>query len=144
MLPKTSTYVKRYDGQAKWMYFLIEDDDLLKKYDTIRDKVSADIKTEFDSEPVYNREFLKTKIKSHGDEVTDFYDDQIPRLDSNHTFLAVISLDSALKKDDNYYLQVFLKECKFIEKKVVRHINYNLSDYSSSDCQSDGEYIGVD
>ena len=134
MLPKTSTYVKRYDGQAKWMYFLIEDDDLLKKYDTIRDKVSADIKTEFDNEPVYNREFLKTKIKSYGDEVTDFYDDQIPRLDSNHTCLAVISLDSALKKDDNYYLQVFLKECKYIEKKVVRHINYNLSDHSSSDC----------
>ena len=26
------------------MYFLIEDDDLLKKYNTIWDKVSADIK----------------------------------------------------------------------------------------------------
>ena len=30
MLPKTSTYVKSYDGQIKWMYFLIENDDLLK------------------------------------------------------------------------------------------------------------------
>ena len=29
MLPKRSTYVKSYDGQTKWMYFLIEDDDLL-------------------------------------------------------------------------------------------------------------------
>ena len=28
MLPKTSTYVKCYDGQTKWMYFLTEDDDL--------------------------------------------------------------------------------------------------------------------
>ena len=28
MLPKTSAYVKCYDGQTKWMYFLIEDDDL--------------------------------------------------------------------------------------------------------------------
>ena len=28
MLPKTSAYVKSYDGQTKWMYFLIEDDDL--------------------------------------------------------------------------------------------------------------------
>ena len=27
MLPKTSTYVKSFDGQTKWMYFLIEDDD---------------------------------------------------------------------------------------------------------------------
>ena len=44
MLPKTSAYVKSYDGQAiKRMYFLIEDDDLLEKYNTIWDKVSADI-----------------------------------------------------------------------------------------------------
>ena len=45
MLPKTSTFVKSYDGQTKWMYFLIEDDDLLEKYETICDKVSADIKS---------------------------------------------------------------------------------------------------
>ena len=35
MLPKTSAYVKIYDGQTKWMYFLIEDDDLLEKYNII-------------------------------------------------------------------------------------------------------------
>ena len=74
MLPKTSAYVKIYDGQTKWMYFLTEDDDSLEKYNTIWDKVSADIKKEFDSEPAYNKEYLKTKMKSHGDEVTDFYD----------------------------------------------------------------------
>ena len=43
-LPKPSTYVKSYDGQTKWMYFLIEDDDLLQKHNTIWDKVSANIK----------------------------------------------------------------------------------------------------
>ena len=78
MLPKTSAYVKSYDGQTKWTYFLIEDYDLLEKYNTIWDKVNADIKREFNSEPVYNKEFLKNKIKSHGDEVTDFYDKEIP------------------------------------------------------------------
>ena len=72
------------------------------------------MKIEFHSEPVYNKEFLKTKVKSHGDEVTDFYDKEIPKVDSNHNCLAVISLDSTLKKDDNYYPQVFLKECKYI------------------------------
>ena len=44
MLPKISAYVKSYAGQTKWMYFLIEDDDILEKHDTIWDKVSADIK----------------------------------------------------------------------------------------------------
>ena len=81
---------------------------------------------------------MKTKIKSHGDEVADFYDKRIPKMESNHTCLAVISLDSALKKDENYYPQVFLKECKYIDKKVIRHINDNLSD-SSSDDESDEE-----
>ena len=100
MLPKTNAYVKSYDGQTKWMYFLIEDDDLSEKYNIIWDKVNADIKKEFDSEEV----------------VTDFYDKKIPKLDSNHTCLAVISVDSALSKDNNYYPQAFLKECKYTEK----------------------------
>ena len=44
MLPKTSAYVKSYDGKTKWMYFLIKDDGLLEKYNTIWDKDTADIK----------------------------------------------------------------------------------------------------
>ena len=44
MLPKTSAYVQSYDGQTKRMYFLMTDDDLLQKYNTIWDKVSANIK----------------------------------------------------------------------------------------------------
>ena len=51
------------------MYFLIEDDYLLEKYNTILDKVSADIKKRFNSESVYNKNYWKTKIKSHGNEV---------------------------------------------------------------------------
>ena len=72
MLPKTSAFVKSYDKKTKWIYFLIEDDDLSEKYSTIWDKVSSDIKKEFDSEQVYNKNFLKTKIRSYGNEVRDF------------------------------------------------------------------------
>ena len=74
LLPKINAYVKSYDGKTKWMYFLIEDVDLLEKKNSIWDKVSADVKKEFDSEPVYNKGFLKTKIKPHGDRVTGFHD----------------------------------------------------------------------
>ena len=35
MLSEPSVYVKHYDGQTKLMYFLIEDNDLLEKYNTI-------------------------------------------------------------------------------------------------------------
>ena len=81
---------------------------------------------------------MKTKIKSNGDEITNFYDERIPKVDYNHTCLAVISLDSALKKDENCYPQMFLKEFKYTEKNVVRHINDNLSDFFSSN-ESDVE-----
>ena len=37
------------------MYFLIQDDDFLQKYNRISDKVSADMKEEFNREPVYNK-----------------------------------------------------------------------------------------
>ena len=78
MLPEKSAYVKTYDEQTKWMYFLIGDDDLIKKYITIWDKVSW-YKNEFDCKPVYNKNFLKTKMASHSDEGTDFHDKKIIR-----------------------------------------------------------------
>ena len=69
---------------------------------------------------------MKTKTKCHEDVVT--------KADSNHTCLAVISLDSTLKKDENYYPQVFLTEYKYTNKNVVRHITDNLeSSFDDSD-----------
>ena len=55
-------------------------DHLWEKFNTIWDKVSADIKRELDNKLVSNIEYLKTKTKSYGDEVTDFYDKDIPGL----------------------------------------------------------------
>ena len=98
MLPKTSAYIKSCASQNKWMYFLLKDDGLLEKYNIIWDQVSADIK----KEPVYNKKLLKTKIKSYGDEATDFHDKEMPKAGSNHTCLALIITDSALKKDESY------------------------------------------
>ena len=59
MLPKARVHVKSYGGQTKWIYFLIEDDGLLEKYNTIWDKVSTDIEKEFDRELVYNKHLKK-------------------------------------------------------------------------------------
>ena len=72
MLPKTSKYVKYYDGKTNWIYFLIKDDDLLKKYNTNWDKISTDAKIELNDEPVYNKIFWKTKTKFYSHESTDF------------------------------------------------------------------------
>ena len=44
-----------------------------KKYNAACDKVSADIKKVLDGEHVSNKKILQTKIKSDGDEATDFH-----------------------------------------------------------------------
>ena len=60
---------------------------------------------------------MQTKAKSYCDEATGFHDKEVPKVDSNHTYLAIISLDFIFKKDENYYSQVFLKECEHTENK---------------------------
>ena len=60
MVPKRTTYVKCCDGQTKFTYLLIEDVVLLENYNTIWNKVSADIKKECDTEP---ENIWKTKWK---------------------------------------------------------------------------------
>ena len=70
-------------------------------------------------------------MKSYRGGVTGFYDKEITKVGSIHTYLAVISMNSALKKDKNYYPQVSLKECKYIkQKKVIRHITDDLQSFS--------------
>ena len=70
-------------GEKSHKYFIgylyndYKGDELSEQNITIWDKVSPNIKKQFDSEPVYNKKFLKTKMKSHGDEFTDFYDKKL-------------------------------------------------------------------
>ena len=45
--------------------------------------------------------FLKTKTKSRDSVVTDIYGKETSKVDSGHTCFVVISLDSALKKNEN-------------------------------------------
>ena len=53
----------------------------------------------------------------------------------------MLSLDFALKNDESYYPHEFLKECKYIKKKVVRHIIDDLESSSDDSDDSDEVYI---
>ena len=68
MLSKTSAYVKSYDGETKFMWFMIEDTEKIQYFH----KVSENKKKEFNRKPVYNKFFLKTKITPYDYEATDF------------------------------------------------------------------------
>ena len=62
------------------MSFLIKDNELIEKYNNIWDKVSNAIKKGFDSEPVYNEKYSKTKIKSYEGKVnTNLHNNKMPK-----------------------------------------------------------------
>ena len=77
---------------------------------------------------------MKTKIRFYSNEATNFYARKLPEEDSNFISWSVTQINSVLKKNKSYYLQVFLKEVKYIEKekKVIRYIIDDLQ-FSSND-----------
>ena len=86
---------------------------LLKKFSKIWKKISNLINKEFDSEPVYGDEYIKTKIKSYGDTInTNFQGKKIPKENTKYTCLSAILLNSVIKVGNKYYLQTLLEECK--------------------------------
>ena len=114
---------------------MIEDDELLKKYNKIWKKVKNTINKEFDSEPVCNEKYLKAKIKSYNGKInTNFHNNKIPKEDSQCICLSVILIDSIFRTV-NFYSQLFLEECKFVvkEKTISKYIIDDIEISSDSD-----------
>ena len=121
----------RKDFETRFMSFLIKDDKLLEKYNEICENVK-----EFDSEPVYNRKYLKAKVNSYNRKINkNFHKNKIPTEDSHYISLSVILIDSVFRTGKNYYPQVFLGECKYVvkEKKIRKYIIDDIELSSDSD-----------
>ena len=69
-----------------------------------------------------SRKYLKAKIKSYNGKINiNFHNNKISKEGSQFTCSSVILIDSVFITDKNYYLQVFLEECKYVvkEKKIL-------------------------
>ena len=61
---------------------------------------------------------MKIEIKTYSDEATDFHDNEMPKVDSNHTCLTVVNLDPVLKKMLKTIIhKCFLKKYNYTEKE---------------------------
>ena len=122
-----SVYRRDFD-KTKCMSFLIKNEKLLGKYNKIWRRVSNITKKEFDSNPVYDENYIKTKIQLYNGKInTHFNNNKIPKEGFEYICLSVILLDSVYKKDKNYYPQVFL-ECKYVTKEKKRSIKKFITD----------------
>ena len=91
-------HIEKNFNQIKYKSFLIKDNELLEKYNSVQDKVSKIIKIRFESGPLCNENYLKTKIKSYEEKTdTDFHNDKLLKEGSYFICLSVILIDSVFK-----------------------------------------------
>ena len=107
-------YRKDFD-ETKYMSFLIKDNELLEKCNEIWGKVTNSIKKELNSESVYNKKYLKTKIKSYKGKI-------------NANFLLI--LNNLVYRKDKKKKKIILKR---FQKSVNSQLNIKLSHYITDD-----------
>ena len=60
-LPKMTGYLNFFEKDTRKMYFLTGNNEFLKRYTKIWEKISDLINKNFDSDPVYNNKYINTK-----------------------------------------------------------------------------------
>ena len=98
LLSQMIGYVKHFDS-IKTMSFKVSDNNPLKKYNKIWERVSNLLTIEFDSESFYGDvdKYIKTKIKVFGDRVnTNFQDKKVPKENASYKCISLIMLDSVI------------------------------------------------
>ena len=117
ILPQMSGFIKYFENNEKNMSFLA-DDDVILKYNKVQKKIEKLVGVEFDSQPVYDEKYIKTKVKTSEDKViTKFTDNEIPKENNHYSCTAAICINSAIKIEGENYPQVNLEQCKFRLKK---------------------------
>ena len=80
---------------------------MLKKYSKIWNIASNTMEEAFDSKPVYNEKYLKTKIKFYEGKVnTNSLSDKVLKKGSFCICILVTLIDSVVRMGKNYYPQV--------------------------------------
>ena len=96
------------------MSFKIEEDQVYIKYNSIWNKVKELLDIKFNSKPIYDDSYIKSKVKTFSDIIkTLFNGDEIPKERVEYVCIACISTDSVLKTGKKNYPQVYLEQCKY-------------------------------
>ena len=63
ILSQMTGYIKYFENGGKSMSFIINDGDVLDKYNEIWDKIKETLNTKFHSMPVYDEKYIKAKVR---------------------------------------------------------------------------------
>ena len=102
-------YVKYFDSNNKCMNLLVRVKELFKKYNALWNKISNLLQRGSDSKPVYDNKYIKNNIKIYNNRINANF----LEVNKYFAYLSAILLESAVKIDNDYCLQIFLEECKY-------------------------------
>ena len=103
-------YIKYFENGGKNMSFVIKDDDMLDKYNETRDKIKEILGIKFDSTLVYDRKYIKAKVREFNGVIKKkILSDEVPKENIHYTYIACITIDSVMRMEKQNYLQVYLE-----------------------------------
>ena len=111
------------------MFFAIDDEKLLKKYEDIRIRIEDLQKIELNVLPVYDDRYIKPTIMTFDEKLyTNFRGLNVPEDDIECKSFTVISIDPLLVYENKYYLQVHLDNFayKIVNKHMADYLGENL------------------
>ena len=123
MLPKMSGYVKTFKDKVgdkdkknnnKLMSFRIDDDKLFGKYKTILFKTEDLQSIEMNALEVYDKRYIKIKIRTYKDKVyTSFRGLNVPKDSVECEPFTIFSINFILVYENKYHLQGYLDSCAY-------------------------------
>ena len=136
-----SEYIKYFENGGRNMSFFVRDDNVLDKYNKIWNVIKNKLNIKFHSKPVYNQKYLKVEVRIWRHDKNKLLSDEVPKENIHYTWIACITIDSAMRMEKKNYPQVYVEECKYKVKKIQmsKFINTELESMSWSESESDFE-----
>ena len=97
ILPQMDGYIKYFANGSKNMSFLIKNDKVWDKYDKMWDVIKNKLNIKFHSEPAYEYEYLKAKVREFNGVIkTNFLNNVMPKENIHYSCIACITIDSVI------------------------------------------------
>ena len=91
-------YIKHFENGRKNMSFLIKNNEVWEKYEDIWDVIKSKLGTKFHSEPIYEKKYLKSKIREFDSDIkTNFLGNGLPKQNMYYACIACITINSVTK-----------------------------------------------
>ena len=123
-------YIKYFDDGGKNMSFVMDNEEIYKKYNEIWEVVKKLLKVDFTVGPVRDDNYLVAKLKifnrinrTTSNNNNNNNNNAIPIEKNHYTCIPATDIDSVLKIDKRAYPQAYLEQCKYKLKKI-KHINF--------------------